>query len=279
MFANFGRALASYTAAHAGVTAAACAPAAVRADVLRRQRAAGAPTAADTAPAPAATSAPARNTAHAQQQHPGFRFSWNPTSRPPQPSRPTQPSRSTGEPRAAAAEQRLPQSSFNAAGKATDVRRSDDAEKRAQSHGKRPLHEEYSRERTKRGVVEQIICSSHACRHKWWCDGEELSCNDLLWGRSTAVAVEALQAQRRAFLALSSTARRAEMAQFITFGDGYVPVEGTAGWQPSLKETVYWVPLSSSGASRRMVCRDVFLTHFPCSESTLDRLLQRLRCH
>jgi len=164
---------------------------------------------------------------------------------------------------------------YGAAGRSTSKRMRVDGEMRTAAHTKRPTHAAYRKAKLEDKISRGMINSNHKCKHMWCDAGEDVQCHHQLWARGVPAAISALQEQRRTFLEQGTKARGKIVYNALTFQDATQLHAGAASWQPPVRKVVYRVGFRPE--AMRLVCREIFLAHYPVSLSTLKRIVARSR--
>ena len=163
---------------------------------------------------------------------------------------------------------------YGAARRCSHKRMRAEAEMGGAARSSRPTHQAYTAAALSSATIQQLVLGAHQCRQMWMEEDELVPCNHRLWSRTFPAAVAALTKQREAFLAQSSKQRGHDVFAALTFGDAS-QLHGPAAWTPPVSRVVYRV--GPTPEQQRVVCREVFLAHYPISLATLKRLVQRKR--
>ena len=163
---------------------------------------------------------------------------------------------------------------YGASGRNSLKRMQVELDVRASLRARRPTHAQYAAALLDPEAIKAIVTGEHRCCNTWLDNGEEVQCHHQLWARGIPAAVAALAQQRESFLAGGTKDRGDAVYAALTFQDA-LQLHGPSGWSPPVRKVVLRVGLTPG--SERVVCREIFLAHYPVSLSTLKRIVARKR--
>lgn len=163
---------------------------------------------------------------------------------------------------------------YGASGRNPSKRMRVELDVRASLRAQRPSHAQFAAVLLDPEAIKAIVTGEHRCRNLWLDDGEEVQCHHRLWSRGIPAAIAALMEQRKRFLACCTKDRGDAVYTALAFEDA-LQLHGPSGWSPPVRKVVFRVGLMPG--SERVVCREIFLAHYPVSLSTLKRIVARKR--